>query len=91
MAFFELGPGPRPLFEPGTWDVGHLEGGLYIGAAESSGLDRLACGSSCLQTNKKQFTRIDFFISQFLDSTTCVRPCTLVNLHTTVVPTPRAR
>ena len=28
MAFFELGPGPQPLFEPGTWDLGYLEGGL---------------------------------------------------------------
>ena len=32
MAFFELGPGPRPLFEPGTWDVGYLEGGLVSAA-----------------------------------------------------------
>ena len=30
MAFFELGPGPRSLFEPGTWDLGYLEGGLFI-------------------------------------------------------------
>ena len=26
--FFELGPGTRPLFEPGTWDLGTGEGGL---------------------------------------------------------------
>ena len=27
-AFFELGRGPRPLFESRTWDLGCLEGGL---------------------------------------------------------------
>ena len=39
MAFLELGPGPRPLFEPGTWDLGYLEGGLSLERSSRVALD----------------------------------------------------